>query len=831
MKISLKLSALFIYTIIFILNPAISFSQQGQTKIRGKITDRVTGEPLMFVNVVFPGKNVGVITDDKGEYFIETRQAGDSLMASFLGYQKLTKVVRKGRYQVINFELQADEYTLEAVVINAGENPAHRIFRNIIKNKDKNNPKEQDSYKQEVYNKIEFDVNNIDEEYKNKRVFKHFQFIFDYIDTSAVNGKNYLPIFISETLSEVYYQNSPERKKEVIKANKISGVENSSISQYTGQMYIDINIYNNFIGIFGKQFVSPVSDFGLLTYKYYLLDSAFIDNQWCYQLSFKPRRKQELTFIGEMWIHDTTFAVKKIKAKIRDDANINYINDVVVEHEYEYIDNKTWFLKKDEVFIDFNISDKTTGFFGRKTTSYRNTELNPKIEEGFISNKVAEETVTMEDAMQKDTAFWRTARHEKLSVKEQQIYSMVDSVKAVPMFNNIIDVITLFVSGYWSLGDIEIGPYYTLSSFNEIEGYRIRLGGRTTNDFSTKIMYSGHLAYGFKDEKLKYGIGAQYMFSKSPRRTVAFYYKDDIEQLGQSQNAFMEDNILSSMLKRNPKYKLSMVEEIKGYYEHERFAGFSNTIKFSHRRINSSDSIRFKNEITNENYDRLITSEITFNTRFAYNEKYISGEFFRKSIGSVYPIVSLDFIYGFKNVLGSDYDYLKTELNIKHHFNINPLGRLNYTIQAGKIWGELPYPLLRLHEGNETYAFDEYSFNMMNYYEFASDQYASLYLEHHFQGLFLNKIPLFRKLKWREVIYAKGLIGSLTDKNKPGRNERTMEFPYSLTVDFDKPYYEAGVGLENIFKIFRIDAIWRLSYLDHEDIEKWGIRAKLQIIF
>ena len=402
---------------------------------------------------------------------------------------------------------------------------------------------------------------------------------------------------------------------------------------------------------------------------------------------------------------------------------------------------------------------------------------------------------------------------------------MVDSIRNVPVFKTIESMITTFVTGYYIKNNFEYGPYYTFFSFNEVEGYRFKLGGRTSNEFSKKVMYYGHLAYGTKDKRLKYGVGMLYMFGKNPRETLELNYKDDVEQLGKSQNAFLDDNILSSILQRNPNYKLTRIKSHTAKYEKEWFQGFSNSISFGHHKMFPSDSIplSYSSDGTTINYNNLITSEVKLNTRFAFREVYVYGEFERTHLTSDYPIMNVDFTFGIKDVLGSDFDYFKLGMNIRHLFNTGTFGYFKYAMEGGKIFGQVPYPLLRLHKGNETYALDDFAFNMMNYYEYASDQYFRLYAEHHFMGLFLNKAPLLRKLQWREVIHAKGLIGSLSDENQD-----FWDFPSTLS-ELDKPYIEAGIGIENIFKLIRVDAVWRISKSDSPEVQNFGIRVKLNL--
>lgn len=792
------------------------------TKVRGKIIDAESREPIPFVNISYIGTGIGTVTDFNGDYFLETKTPGDTLVVSYVGYKVVKYAVNKKAFQTFDVELQPSNVELAEIVVMPGENPAHVLLRKIIANKEKNNPDKIETYQCEVYNKIEFDVNNVDEEFKQKRTLKQFQFIFDYLDTSVVTGKTYLPIFFTETLSDYYYRKKPKGTREIIKASKVSGVESYSVSQFTGQMYLDFNLYDNYLNILDQPFVSPIANFGRMYYKYYLIDSIVIDNHWCYNLSFLPKRKQEFTFTGDMWIADTSFAVVRSKLRMAKDANLNFVNDLVIENDFAKVDS-FWFRNQTKLMIDFNLTDRSTGFFGRKTSSYRNVLIDSLTNPNIFDTKM--NLSFTDDAFKKDIHYWREARHDSLTAKEESIYEMVDSIKNVPVFRTFVDVITTFVSGYYVKGLFEYGPYYTFFSFNEIEGNRIRLGGRTSNKLSEKIMFDGHLAYGTKDRKLKYGLGLTYMFGVNPRESLRAYYKDDVEQLGKSQNAFLEDNILSSLLQRNPMYKITRIKTFQSFYEKEWYQGFSNKVGFKYSMMYPTDSIPlFLSDVFSKyEYSSITTSEFSLNTRLSWDEVFVFGAFERESLGSKYPIINLDLTLGVKNFLNSDYNYQKLGLNIQHQFNVGAYGWFKYTLDAGKIFGQLPYPLLRLHEGNETYAFDEWAFNMMNYYEFASDQYASLYAEHHFMGLFLNRIPWLRKLEWREVVNAKMLVGSLSDKNL-----NYVKFPSTLT-ELSKPYVEAGIGIENIFKILRIDAMWRFSYLDHPNIETFGIRASLYI--
>jgi len=814
--------------ILVLMGTLFSGALFGQkTKVSGIVKDAETGELLPFVNIIFKGTKSGTITDLDGRYELETYYASDSLKASFIGYQPQTKKVQRDQSQIVNFSLSVSSIQLEAAEIRPdedAENPAHPIVRSILRNKNINNREKLDAYEYELYNKVEFDLNNLTDEFMERRIFKPFEFVFDNLDSTE--EKVFLPIFMTENLSNFYYRKNPKLEKEVISAARVSGIENNSVNQFLGDMYQNVNIYDNNIIVFGKSFVSPVSNSGFAFYDYYLEDSLLIGDKWCYQIKFQPKRKQELTFNGDFWVNDTTYAIKKVIATIAEDANINWIQGLKVQQEYDEVDDEVWMLTNDQLVIDFNVADKTMGFYGRKNTSYSDFVVNKPRDEEFF--KGISDIIVEKDANEKSTEFWEEKRHVSLTENEKAVYQMVDSIQNVPQFRTIADIITLFVSGYKTIGKVELGPYYTFYSFNPVEGHRFRLGGRTSNSFSKRVMIEGYTAYGVKDERLKYGGGVWFMLNKQPRMLLKLSGKQDIEQLGQASGAFREDNVLSSLFRRNPANKLTGVTEAKIDFEREWFFGFSNRVIFTHRVLSALGALEYQRFNDAKNFipvGNLINSEATLYTRFAYKEKFVSGEFERVSLGTKYPTLELELSTGLPGVLGAQYDYQKAIFRIRDKVRFGPFGYARVGIEAGKYWGELPYPLLQLHQGNETFFYDESAFNTMNFFEFVSDEWTSASISYHMEGLFFNKIPLLRKLKWREVVSAKGVVG-----NYNSANEEILVRP-SNTYLLTKPFMEGAIGVENIFKVLRIDGLWRLTYLDNPNIVKFGIRAKIQIDF
>ncbi|MCB9177847.1 MAG: carboxypeptidase-like regulatory domain-containing protein [Flavobacteriales bacterium] len=807
------------------------------TKVSGLVTDAKTGEPIPFASIAFVDSRIGASTDMDGRYAIETYYATDSIRVSTVGYVARSFVVKKDKVQVIDIALQPNSFELAEVVIKpTEENPAFGILRRVIKNKPVNNREKLSAYQYHAYNKIEFDLNNITEDFTQKKIFKPFAFIFDNIDST--DAKPYLPIFMTETLSDVYYRQQPKKQREFIRGTKVSGVENESIARFMGDMYQNVNIYENFLVIFGKNFISPIADGGRGYYDYYLTDSAFVGKNWCYKLTFTPKRVQELAFTGEMWISDTTYAVHRIEAGIASGANLNFVQGFWVKQQYDQVQNEVWMLTRDELVVDLNVIRDTgeknknavQGFYGRRTATYRDFLINEPREDAFYEG--VDDVVVELDPLSLGADYWDQNRHVPLTAKENAIYHMVDTMKTIPRFRTYVDIISTLATGYYEKGKIEIGPYFTTMSYNPVEGLRFRLGGRTSNSFSNWVEFEGYSAYGLLDERFKFGLATRGFISKEPRLLYRASYKHDVEQLGQSTNAFRNDNILGSFFRRNPNTKLTDVEQWKASLEREWFSGFTSEVMVRYRTLQALGDLRYTRLSFEplprlDNVGSIRTAEVSLNTRFAYGEKYVSGEFDRIALGILkYPTIELHLAYGVPGLLNSDYEYTKVVARSYKRWQLGTAGWTRTTIEGGRIFGTLPYPLLVIHSGNETFYLDDASFNTMNFFEFISDRYVQLFAEHHFEGLFFNRIPLLRRLKWREVATFKAVAGDLDQKH----SDELLFLPGMYAL-YNGPFMEASAGIENVLKVLRFDIIWRLRYNDHPRTAPWALRAKLYINF
>lgn len=842
----------FITSIIVFLLMLFTTSLKAQkfTTVKGKVINAQTKEPLPFVNIVFVGKNIGTITDYNGEFLLESQWASNKVEAAYTGFSSSVKKIIIGKTNTVNFELKSESVDIEEVIVTSKRkryrnknNPAVALIKKVIANKDKNRKESLDYYEYDKYEKIQFDLNNITEKFRKKRVFKNYQFIFNYVDTSEINGKPYLPVFLQETLSKVYYRKSPKSYKEFVKGSEMIGskeyIDSESTNMMIDYLYQDIDLYNNNITLLTNQFVSPLSNISPVIYKFRIIDTVMVNNLSCINLAFQPRNKLDFAFQGNMYItNDDRYAVKKVEMGVANDINLNFVKDLKITQEYTFINNKYWILTQDELIIDFNIGKKGTGMFGRRSVNYSNYTFNKKREENIYAG--IENVIKSGNYDKQDTTFWKENRPIKLSKQEKGIYKMADSVQNIPSFKRTMDVLTLLVAGYWNFNKINIGPVNTFYSFNDIEGFRLRIGGRTSPKFSKILQLDGYLLYGFKDKKYKYSGNILYSLNKkdirkSPKHTISALYQVETNFPGMEMQFINEDNFLLSF-KRGVADKILYYELFKIEHYRDWRNGFSTTLNVKHITQEPGGTLKFN--YTDHSINKITTSEITGIIRFAPNELYYQGVNYRTPILTKYPIIQLSYTQGLKFLANSDYDFGKLSFNLFKRFQIAPLGFTNFEFEAGKIFGSnIPYPLMFVHRANQTYSYQLHSYNMMNFLEFVSDEYISIFAEHHFYGFFFNKIPLIKKLKWREIISVKGIYGGVTDNNNPEVTEGLMLFPTdnnnnatTFTLK-DKPYMEVSVGIGNIFKFFRVDVLKRITYLDNPNVSQYGIRARFKFDF
>jgi len=831
---SRKLFLLLLFCLVFV--PSALLAQM--TKIKGRVTDGETGEGIPFAGVYFKDSKVGVYTDLDGYYSLETRDLSlKTLCVSILGYESAELDANAGNFAKLDFVLKPVASNLNAVVVKPDDHYLRSILHKISDNKHKNDPKHIDAYSSDVYTKMELDLTHPREQIKNKTLVRNFGFIFDYIDTSVVSGQPYLPFLISENVGKKYHSTDPEMDKELIEASRISGFNNNSnMLQFTGSMYLRVNFYDNYINAFNLDIPSPLCGHGTMYYNYFLVDSLQTDGRKTYVIRFHPGKNiSSVAFDGEMQIDAQDYAMRKMHARLQKRANINWVRDLIIDVEHRKIGDSTWFYSREKSYADFSVtmndSSKALSLLGNRELIYSNVVFG---KDSFPDNKVMRHRsrVYMEQREQPRTeAFWDSLRPYELTTKERDIYAMVDSIKSVPMYQNIVSVLTTLFSGYFDTKYVGFGPYQQFFSFNDLEGFRMQFGARTTKDFSKKWRLMAYGAYGFRDKEFKGGGSVEYVFSRDPFRKLTFKAYHDAKQGGASKSHFSESSLFVSIFSKGDKQKRSMVNEFSLNYEHEHTPGFTSSFTVETKNVSSNENVPM---VTPEGewLSSVSSTSMSYSARFSFDESSVRGTYERSFVPSRKPIITVDLSYGLKGLTKRDFSYFRPEISLVLTPPIPPFGASTVRFNAGKIFGKVPYPFLKIHEGNGTYFLDRNAFTCMDFYEFASDTWVSLMYEHNFNGYFLGKIPFLKRLNWREALNVKAVYGTLSDRNNGGVDNEGhlvsenadpyIVFPLGMG-ELNKPYVEAGFGITNIFKLFRVDFNWRLT---HRYKEVLGDRIK-----
>jgi len=819
--------------LILILSFGYSYAQ---TKVSGYVFDEAN-EPVAFATILFKGSIEGTITDENGKFYLESKKNWSQLVVSFIGYENLEIELSKKVTFNLKLVIKEETNTLNEVVIAVGKqpkknNPAIAILEKIWKKRRQNGLKKFNQYNYKKYEKVEFDLNTIDSTFKEKGLFRGMQFVFKNIDTSAITGKTYLPIFLNESVSEVFGDNTLNKEKETIRGNKNTGFSNNqAIINFIDDLYNDYNIYDNYIKLFYKSFVSPLSKTGINNYNYFLSDSAFIKNKWCYNIIYYPRRKNELTFKGDFWVNDTTFAIAEINMKASKSANINWVKEIYIEQEFDILNDSIFLLKRDYFLSDFAINkkEKSKGLYGKRTTLYNNYSFNELKKSNFYetSNNVIDKKI-----YNQPDEFWIENRVEKLNKDELGIYTMLDTLTTVRKFKNLSNIVATFSSGYFEFDKInfDYGPIFSTFGYNDVEGIRLRSGGRTYFSYNDPWRFEAYTAYGFRDQKFKYGFQGKAILNEKNRLIISGGNRRDVEQIGSSLTASTDvlgrSDGSSSVIGTGQNNRLTNVNLSKLSLQAEPFKNFVVSISGSYKTLSSASeffSLDYNDTSTPSGISSQIKQFETIFTANYYPGRKVAGFGVERTTNSdKLRNIFLQVTRGSKNLFNSDFDYTKVQFSYSQPWFIGGFGRLKTSLEAGKTFGEVPLGLLSVVPGNQTYFAFFNTFNQLDFYEFVTDTYTTFHLEHNFNGRLLARVPLIRKLNLRAIVGFRSAWGQLSDENIL-LNSTNNPAQITLLAPTENPYYEYSVGIGNIFKILRLDVNFRGNYLDNPGARKFGV--------
>jgi len=821
-----------IYIRIFIVALALLFCRQyvyaqvdaGITKVEGYVVDDKTNRALPFVNIYFQHTTIGTTSDFDGKYKIKAWQHNDTLVFSMLGYHNVKVYVEHGKKYKLIIRLKENAQTLDEVVITPGENPAHIILRNIIKNKHKNNPEKFSRFNCLIYSVLSAKLINVTSDNLKKILPTLLAKTLPITNDSS--GRPVLPLYLSEKISDKYINRDDRIAQSKVIRKKVKAIMDFAdfdIEGYDNSLNNEMNFYKNFVALFGHTFISPLARNGLAFYKYYLEDSTFSNGRTYYDIKFVPRHKKDLAFTGNFVVVKGLWAITIINATLPKSANINYINTFKVSCNFDFINDSTLFFKKNTFKGNFHYfkiknQDKNMMIEFDKTTHYSNVLL------GKNAQPIPD-TISAVSVESLDSSFLTYGR-------TPNIKNFVNTSKIIDSTNNLWwinagrNIINMFISGYFTMGKIDLGPYLGTFSRNSIEGTRLDFGLRTSENFNSYYSLGGNIGYGFKDKQWKYSLYGQYQ-PKTKHRTIIggsiikdlclFGAFSHIRLIKENMLFTGEDSFIAAAFKRYQSNRRAMSYQYNVYVEKDLRRGFMTRLSYQYNKLQQGLYVPFIHNQVSVNY--IYNYALSLRLRFSWKEKISDIYLRRYYLSTYYPIVNIVGTVGKYSVNSENNKYVKLYLCIKHKV---PFGfmSLKYVVEAGYIFGKVPFPLLDIIRGNETYGDSKYRFNLLNNATVAFDKFASVLVEHHFNGLIMNKIPFIKALNIRIVASAKYFIGKLSNKHK-----EILEYPWNMHIPGNQ-YFELGVGLENILQIFRVEAIWRLVPKVYFGLPYFGVRVR-----
>ena len=854
---------------IFVLLLIAGVCPLAKAQIQGIITDSLTNEPLLLVSVQYKGTAIGAHSDDQGRYRVAAKPGGGELVFSYVGYR--TQTIRvDGSARTLNVKLAPDNIVLDELVIRPKKerysrknNPAVDFMRKVIEHKRALKLEENDYYQYQKYEKLKMSLNDITPEKLEKGIYKKFAFFKDQVEESTLSGKLILPISVKETVSRTLYRKDPKSQKTIIEGMNSTGIEQffntgeAAMGTILNDVFTDVNIYDDNIRLLQRYFTSPIGRGAIAFYKFYLEDTVQVAGRECVHLTFVPMNSQDFGFTGHLYVlKDSTYAVKRCTMKLPRNTGVNWVENMDIVQEFEQLEDGNWVLTDDDMVVELGITRGIPGLEVQRTTKYTDYRFEPIDSRLF---RLRGSDIKEANMLSRPDEYWASVRQVPLTKKESTMDVFINRIEQIPGFKYVIFCAKALIENFVETGGkkhpskVDIGPINTMITSNYLNGTRFRLSAMTTGNLSPHWAVSGYGAYGTKDKKWFYSGQVAYSFNKReyvlwefPKHYLAFKYTYDVMNPMDKYLMTDKDNMFVGW-KWATVDQMSYIRDATLTYELERNTGFSMQAMFRHRNDQPAGNLAYwKNDGRapglldgNTRVHDITTTELGVTLRYAPGETFVNTKQRRIPVSLDAPVFSLSHTTGFKGFLGGDYDFNLTELSLRKRFWFGSWGKLDATLRAGAQWNKVPFPLLNLPMANLSYITqNNESFNLINNMEFLNDRYASLALSYDLNGKLFNRIPLIRKLKWREMFRVRTLWGTLTDKNNPYKQLDPDLFLFPMRdgqptsyVMGSKPYVEVSVGIYNIFKLLHVEYVRRLTYTDLPGTTKWGIRFMVLTLF
>lgn len=828
---------------------------------KGKVMDSVNGDPLPYASISVNGTTVGTSTDMDGNFELVIPLQEGTVEISYLGYDTYSTAISDKLAGYYTIKLVPNGISLSEVVVKPGkekyrnkDNPAVDFVKKVIENRDATSPLNHDYFQYDRYEKMLFAMDDYQPKENKKGKKNKFEFVNEFVDTLDA-GTTILPVCEKERIEKVFYRKSPHSLKHLVKASKTAGVDEvfsrDGVQQFLGEVFKEIDIFQNNIPLLLQRFVSPLSKIGPGFYKYYLLDTLDIDNSKYIDLGFVPRSSESFGFTGHMLVRmDTTYFIRKIHMNVPHDINLNFVSRMSIEQEFTERNGNTRIMTKDDIQVNFKLTENSKGMYARRLNIYTDHSFDmPREEYAGIFSESAN-VIALDDAYNRSDEYWKDNRPDEGKRRNpNSVEKLMTRLRSVPLFYYTEKVVSVLVSGYIPTNKdprenkFEFGPMNTTISGNTIEGARMRIGGTTTPVFNDRLFLDGYMAYGTRDEKLKYDALVEYSFNDKkeyrkefPVHSLRFEYMYDINKLGQQYMYTNKDNILLSIRRQQDTHATYLRKaELTYYREHYNGIGYGAIVRNRREYATEySQFHRFESDGSITPVGSYDMTEMELKFRYGKDEKFYQTRNQRVPITYDALIFNFSHVMAKKGFLGSSYNYHRTDIGIQKRFWFSAFGYADLITKAGKVWTKVPYPMLILPNANLTYTIQPEAYTNMNAMEFINDEYISWDLTYYMNGLIMNRIPFINKLKLREVVCFRGLWGNLTEKNNPYKNiekEGLFSFPNCAHEMGKAPYMELSFGIENIFKFIRLDYVWRLNYLDNPGIQTHGVRCTMKMSF
>ncbi len=806
------------------------------TIIKGKVLDSESSEPLPFVHLYFQGTNIASTTDIDGEFYMKIDTDYSVLTVSYMGYITQKVNIKTGEVNELNIILVQDIVNLKEVIVKPDYGPIKRLLSNIQKNIERNNPDNYPQYNYRRYTRWDYRINNVSDNMTKWRVFDNSKSIFKYDSDST----RYLPVYFSEQIVFNQYRKNPLMLKSTVEADNTFGLgllSDTEISGMTAGLDVGVNFYSSSMEMFNQNFISPLHPNGWFYYNYFLIDSTKQDNHLIYKVRFRPKRAGDNTFTGEMDIESSNYSIVNINTKLNNLSHLNFIKGLEISVSYKMTQDSLPFYDRSQIIstidympVELSKNRQRVELKSYNTMIFTDVDLNPDKSFKLSHRRLSYESTRDIGYSSRDDDYWNRVRPTELNDADIMFIQAIDSMNNLPFIKLLDKVAQMSLTGYYNIGKFELGPYDYMLSFNKVEGTHLYFGGRTSSDLFKNFSIWAGIGYGTKNREWLGRIGFGYILPTSRRSLIQLEYTDDMIQIGENEKILYlyenkqhtsESNLISYIFKREDLFEIFRRERALFSFEKEIRTGLTVKSALKNQNFFSPYFFPFKvNEIELSSFNN---KEYQLNFRWSWEEKYLDYGYRRIYLSTPKPIVNLSLSVGENSVGDRKQSYVSTHSSIKHYFYLGQT-KLDYALEAGYIFGKVPYPLLDIPRANITYGFTSYNYNMVNSMEFMHDKYIHGYVEYRLNGLVFKRVPLLKKMGIREVFSFKSMIGGLDNKHF-----QLLDSPKEIYEYNNKPYLEVGLGAENIFRFFRLDGVWRVT--DTRDAPKFGLRARMELKF